>query len=75
MFPPLWAPEAPSVPSLGGVFWMFPSMLRWTFEVLYVALVFCLPSLSLLCFFVLFMLVWDFPIVEDAIGAGGVGEC
>ena len=42
---------------------MNPSMLRWTFGDMYVALVFCLPSLSLLYFFVLFLLIWEFSVV------------
>ena len=75
LLPPLGAPGVPICPSLGGVLWMFPSVLRQTFGVLYVALAFCLPSLSLLYFFVLFLLVWKLPDVDGVVGVGGVVDC
>ena len=65
LLPLLGAPGAPGVPSLGGVLWMYPSMLvqkSCSDSVVF-------PGLSL------FLLVWDFPVVKDVIGAGGVGDC
>ena len=50
------------------------SLLRWTFGVLYVALILCLPSLSLLYFSVLFLLLWEFPVV-NIVGVGCVCDC
>ena len=44
LLPPLGAPCAPSPCS---VLWMYPSMLHWTFGVLYLEFAFCLPGLSL----------------------------
>ena len=40
LLPPLGAYGALCAPSLGGVLRMYPSMLRWTFGVLYVELAF-----------------------------------
>ena len=52
---------------------MYPSILRWTFGVLFAEHTFCLPSLSLLCFLFLFRFVWDFAVVV-VVDDDGVGE-
>ena len=69
LLPPLVAP------SVAGVLWMYPSMLRWTFGVLFVGVAFCLPILSLLYFFVLLRLVSEFAIVGLFVGVDGAGDC
>ena len=49
-------------------------MLLWTFGVLYVALVFYLPSLSLFVFLCFVSACLEFPVV-DIVGVGGVCDC
>ena len=50
LIPPLGAPGAPGAPSLGGVLWMYPSMLFGPL----VSVAFSLLSMSLLYFLVVF---------------------
>ena len=71
LLPPLGAPGAPS---MVGVLWMYPSMLRWTFGVLHVRLAFCLPSLSRLYCLFSFRLVCEFSVVMSE-GDVGDGVC
>ena len=52
---------------------MYPSMLLWTFGVLYVALGFCLPCLSRLYFLFLVWFVREFSVVVD-VGGFDVGD-
>ena len=49
----------PSFESSSGVLWMYPSMLRRTFGVLYAAISFNLPRLNLLYFLVCFCFIWS----------------
>ena len=53
---------------------MYPSILSWTFGVLYVELVFYFSSVSLLRFLVLFLNAWEFAVVVDEDDID-MGEC
>ena len=74
LLPPLGAPAAPAL-SLGGILWMYPATLRWTFGVLYAAIAFCLPRLSVRNVLVLFLLVWECDVVAGGFGVVGVRDC
>ena len=51
---------------------IYPSMLHWTFGVLYAAIAFCLPRLSsLLYFLVLFLFVRECVVVGGVVCVGG----
>ena len=53
---------------------MHPSMLRWTFGVLYLELAFCISGLSLWYVLFLFWAIWEFTVVVG-VGRVGVEDC
>ena len=70
LLPFLGAHEAFCTLLLGGVLYMYPSMLRRTFGILYVVHVFSLPGFSLKYVLFLFWVIWEFTVI---VGVGGVG--